>query len=497
MRVRTLLLLTALLAAASVGDADGARGRRGVVTWKPAPGEKRSEEYELTVNGVPVFVYEGRARQEMVDPPDSILTHEMGGPAERVSYALFDISERAEIVVRTKEALRTAKLWPTSAGIEPEIEGREVRFTLETPRHVTLLPNGRDVRVLHLFVGRPEKKVPRPGDPSVLYFGPGVHDVELLEIPRRKKALYIAGGGVVRAKLPPDAKGTRNEKSGLVSYGGPVILLLQKRGFRIYGRGILDGSAIPHAGKCLVHVLQSEDVSVEGILLRDSPAWNVTVDQSKNVEVSDVRILSSRLNSDGINSVGSDDVRIHDCFVRNHDDAIVVKTTHPSKPASNIRVERCTIWNDWGYAFGVTYETRAPIHDLLFRDSDVLFVRFAALGIRVCDAGHVSRITFDDVRVEDLSLAAKRFGKEPMLVSVEITKDMWGTDEEAGRISDIRFVNVTAHAWCPASTLRGQDDRHAVDGVTFKGLKVAGRCVTAPGEARISVGKHVKNLSFE
>jgi hypothetical protein len=490
------LLLITLLAAGPVA-AEGTGGRSAVVTWKPAPGEKRSEDYELTVDGVPVFVYEGRARQKMVDPPDSILTHEMGGPAEKVSYALFDLSEAAEVVVKTKEALRTAKLWPTSAGIEPEISGREVRFTIETPRHVTLLPDGSDVRVLHLFVSRPEKKAPAPGDPSVLYFGPGVHDVELLEIPRSKKALYIAGGAVVRAKLPPDAKGTRNPKSGLVSYGGPVILLLKKRGFRIYGRGILDGSAIPHAGKCLIHVLQSEDVRVEGILLRDAPAWNVTVDQSRNVEVGNVRILAARLNSDGIDSVGSEDVRIHDCFVRNKDDAIVVKTTHPEKPASNIRVERCTIWNDWGYALGVTYETRAPIHDLLFRDSDVLFARFAALGIRVCDAGHVRRVTFDDIRVEDLSIAARRFGTEPKLISVEITKDMWGTDDEAGQVSDLRFLNVTAHGWCPASLLKGLDEKHPIDGVTIRGLKVAGRTAKTPVDARISAGKHVRNLKFE
>ena len=92
----------------------------------------------------------------------------------------------------------------------------------------------------------------------------------------------------------------------------------------------------------------------------------------------------------------------------------------PAREAARIAVEQCTVWNDWGYALGVSYETRAPIHSVSFRDCDILFVRHWALGIHVVDSATIRDVRFEDIRVEDLALPARRFGHEPKLMRVAV-----------------------------------------------------------------------------
>jgi polygalacturonase len=105
--------------------------------------------------------------------------------------------------------------------------------------------------------------------------------------------------------------------------------------------------------------------------LRDAPNWNLHIAKSQDVTVEDLRIVSGRLNSDGINSVNAQRVNIRRCFVRNSDDSIAVKAVDPGSPSKDILVEDCSVWNDWGYALGATYETRSPISGVVFKGCDI------------------------------------------------------------------------------------------------------------------------------
>jgi hypothetical protein len=458
------------------------------VAWPAPPAEPPSPAYTVTVNDAPVFVYAAAVRAEILKH-DGLWTHRPGCPTQPAAFALFDTRAPVTVTVRPTRPFRTATVLPHRAGITPDVTNGCVRFTVQRPEHLTVLLDDSDRSPLHLFIGEPETDVPRPGDPGVTFFGPGVHEIETLDV-RDGQFVYLAGGAVVKARLPPGDKGTWNERWKVTFHSGTVFNVNHARGVRICGRGILDGSLIPHPGRNLIRVAESTDVRIEGIVLRDAPNWNVTVARSEDVRVTDLRIVSARLNSDGINSVNSRAVRVRRCFVRNHDDSIVVKTTEPAPAAEDIAVEDCTVWSDWGYSFGVTYETRAPVRRVAWRRCSVLYARNWCLGIHVSDSATVSDVTFADIEVAGFPRATRKgdayavLSAEPRLARFVICRDVWGRDAERGRVRDVTVDGVTVHGgrlW--GSEMHGADADHDIRGVTIRGVRLAGQHAAADAAA--------------
>lgn len=469
-----------------VGVAMGTAGE--TLRIYPAPeGEAASADYTVSVNDKPVFVYQAKVRQEIAKPPGSIWTHEVGCKAEIASLAYFDFEGVAHVAVTPARPFKSATIHPRSLGIQPSIEGQAIRFSLDTPRKLTILLDGSDKQALHLFANGLEADAPKPDDPNVLYFGPGVHKIGSTRL-KPGQRVYLAGGAVVRGQILPDEQPQLSKRTGLKHYSGAVLHLDKADGARISGRGILDGGDMPHAARSLILVANARDVMVEGIILRDSPNWNVCIHSSERVVARDLKLVSGRLNSDGINPVNSRKVEIRDCFIRNHDDSIAVKATRPEGDCADILAERCIIWNDWGYALGITYETRAPIHDVVFRDCDVLTALFAPLGVYMVDSATVSNVAFEGIRVE---------ATRDKFIRIAIGHDMWATDRQRGRIRGIRFRDVAfTGQGAPSSEIKGFDAEHLVEDVTFTNLRIGGKAIGSAAEGRFSLNPHARDVRF-
>ena len=474
-----------------------------VITWPAPAGEVASPDYTVEAGGTPLFVYPARVRAEILKN-DGLWTHKTNPTGERASFALFDIAAPVKVRVKPARAITTATVLPERAGIVPTVRDGVVEFTLDRPRHLTVLCDGDDRAALHLFAGAPETDVPRPDDPNVLYFGPGVHETHGLTL-RSGQTVYLAGGAVLRVILKPGDEGKYNEKWKVTFFNYPVFTLQKVENVTVRGRGIVDTSAIPHPGGNTFRLAGAKQVRIEGVMLRDAANWNFTIANSDDVTVRDVRIISGRLNSDGINSVNSRRVTISDCFVRNHDDSIVVKTPTPGVPAEDITVERNVVWDDWGYALGVSYETRAPIRRVRFRANDIIYARHWCLGIHLSDSATVEDIVFADTTVSDFFGAAvsdestrRQLTKEPKLIRFDISKDVWGKDEERGRIRDVTVDGVTVYGRVlPASELLGADAEHDIRGVSLKRIRLAGQPpVTAADALRLKQNEFVRDLSI-
>jgi hypothetical protein len=467
-----------------------------LVTWPAPAGEAASPDYTLAVNGNAVFVYPARVREKIEKPVGSIWTHKLGGDTEWAAFAAFDFEGSVQVEIKPARPFQTATVVPASFGVKPEIKDGVIRFTMDRPRKLTVLLDASDDRPLHLFTSTPEIEVPQRSTPNLIYFGPGVHETGPISV-KDGQTVYLAGGAIVRGVILADDKGVKNERVGLVYYPGPVINVSKAEDVRICGRGILEGSRMPHGARNLIGVSQSSDVTVEGIILRDSPNWNIVISQSKNVIASDLKLISGRLNSDGINPTNSTDVTISDCFIRNHDDSIAVKTPAPGVPSSHILAEDNIIWNDWGYALGITYETRSDISDVTFRRCHVIFTKNWVLGVHVVDSGTISGVRFEDITVENMNIAANRFRAMPKLMRVAVASDMWGTDPQRGHIKGIVFHNVAVSGTAlPPSEILGVDADHRVEDVRISGLTHNGKPVLTPAEARLKVNGFVDAVQF-
>ena len=471
-----------------------------VVTWPAPAGEPASADFELSVDGAPVFVYAARVRAEILQN-DGLWTHRPDCGSERAAFALFDTRGPIEVAVRPKRAFRTARVLPARAGIVPEIRDGVIRFELKSPQHVTVLLDDTDESPLHLLVSAPETDAPDPKDPNVLYFGPGVYEVQTVKV-RSGQTIYLAGGALVKAVLRPGEQGQYNEKWKVSFYSGRIFDVSDAEDVRICGRGILDARLVPHPGRNMIGVSSSRRVRLSGITLRDAANWNVCLTDSDDVTVENLRILSARLNSDGINSVNSRNVQVRRCFVRNHDDSIVAKATEAGKPCERICVEDCSIWCDWGYALGATYETRSPIRNVEFRRCNILSARHWCMGIHVSDSATVSGVSFRDIEVADPAPALRQQGARaclttrPKLVRLAIVADVWGHDTARGHIRDVLFdgIEVDGEAF-PSSEVLGADAGHLVENVEFRNVRLRGKpAVAGVTELGIATNEFVRGI---
>jgi polygalacturonase len=230
-------------------------------------------------------------------------------------------------------------------------------------------------------------------------------------------------------------------------------------------------------------------------VILDAPAWVVAMHNSKNVVVRNVKEICARENSDGVDICNSQDVLVEDCFLRNNDDEVCVKTVSPP-PASeskNIVVRRVVVWNDRARGLGITSETRANIAHVLFQDCDIIHDLSAggdcaALAVLVSDSGTMSDIRFEDIRCEDV---------RNTLVNCWIGADMWGHDKTRGHIKGVTFkdIRVTGSTF-PVSKLTGFDEAHVVEDVTFEHLQIQGKPIGDAQAARLQIGAHVRGVKF-
>ncbi len=379
-----------------------------VVTYPSPPGETRSGDWAVEVNGRSMFCHTVGTLN--------------GGPA---SFASFDFSGTVTIKVISTRPVNTAKALPASFGITPMVNGKEITFTLNKPRNVTIEINGGIDRALHILANPLETGAPKPGDPNVIYYGPGVHEVATLKL-TDNQTLYLAGGAILRAVIPKDEKpliehGWRDQKKY-----APFLVASAAKHVKIRGRGIIDLGLLPWLSRNTFGLSKCENLLIEGITILSAPEWVVALFECKNVTIRNVKEICKGENSDGVDICNSQDVLVEGGFYRNNDDEICVKTTlpPPAQESKNIIVRGAVIWNEHARGLGITSETRANISNVLFQDCDIIhdLGNWSCLAILVSDSGTMSNIRFEDIRIEDTQSA---------VFDCWVGADQWATTRSA------------------------------------------------------------------
>ena len=457
-----LLAVLTLQMAVSVGFAQENIGQM------PA-GEERSNDYTVQVEGRDIPVYavkvapadQGRRWKAMDDKVRSAEYF------DKAAFAYFDTGGPVVVTVTCLEPITSGKVLPSSLKIVPVIEGRRLTFSLAEPKHVTIEVNGNWVGALHLFANPPEAQAPRPDDPNVIYFGPGIHEVTGVTV-GSGKTVYVAAGAVVK---------------GMADGRGPVFTL-EGEHIVLRGRGVIDGSRCPTHSRNLL-LVRGKDITVEGIIFRDSSVWTIPIRQSDRVTVKNVKLLGYRANSDGIDVCNSRDVVIEGCFIRTLDDLIVVKTDKGQGEAHRIVARKCVLWNEVAHTLSVGAEIRDNVDDVLFEDCDVIHDKGREWTLRVfhCDAARVSNVRFENIRIEE----------SPRLISLWIGTFVWTRDEERGHIQAVTFKDICAVADSLRIELNGFDEAHAVSDVVFQDVRVNGRQLNRED---VKANTFVRNVSI-
>ncbi|MDH7569720.1 MAG: glycosyl hydrolase family 28 protein, partial [Armatimonadota bacterium] len=443
-----------MAAAASAGAA--------VVVYPAPEGYEPNPRFRVTLSGKPAHVYTARvaAEQNWVAWPAPMQSHPVG-------FCCFDMDGPVEVRVEVSGTLpRSARVRPLSKGVAAHLVGRVVTLRLDRPGNYVLELNEDVFDHLYLFANPPEKNPPRPGDPRVRYFGPGVHSPADITSLRDGETVYLAGGAVVK---------------GLIWAEGVS-------GIRIAGRGILEGTEV-RGRRNLIRCTGCRDVVIEDIILLDSPSWAIRLEECQGVTLRNVRQISYRQNSDGIDPYSSEDVTVENVFIRNYDDGVVVKAARNGPPARRIRTRGSTFITDHGTSLkvGLNETLGPPIRDVLFQDCDVLSCRGRPLGVMLNGPSCISDVRFEDIRVEESRVnpsVAREAGRDvPCFIVCFVEKgNKYLSNYTPGCIRQVLFRDVTylgrPGATFPEIRMAGWSEASSVAEVTLENVRVLHTVVT-------------------
>lgn len=456
-------------------------------------------EYRLKVDGREVEV---RACRVSAIPINQVWPGYQR-PADQTDTAYFAAWEMpkgaVEVEITADREVGTVEVTPASAGIEPRVSGRRIRFTLDAPRNVSVEIDGTH-RALHLFANPAEEEIPRAGEPGVRYYGPGYHEAGIVRLESGER-VYVAPGAVVS--------------------GG--FYAVDARDITISGRGVIDQSRYERGSGSIVGFSGCRNVKVEGVILCDASMWCCTFFGCDSVEVDNVKIVGQwRYNSDGIDVVNSSRVRVRNCFVRSFDDALVVKGMKRNLgepelieishlPVEDVLFENCTVWCDWGHALEIGAETCAPyIRNVVYRGIDIVRTSFVAMSILHGDGAPVRDILYEDIRLNiDPHTPSPVFqtsrgevyedagGFVPMLFEAIINKDMlWAQDALAGDVEGVTYRNISVTGPEPTSLVKGLDAEHRIRGLVVENLRFNGEPVRDAVRAGIDIEQHADPVTF-
>jgi hypothetical protein len=208
-----------------------------------------------------------------------------------------------------------------------------------------------------------------------------------------------------------------------------------------------------------------ENVTLDGVIFRDSPSWTIRFGDCDGVLVHGITILNNLLipNSDGVHCTTSRNIRISDCDIRAGDDAVIVtgfgdedgappKTFEPNTDyplretgnrtgfAENVTVTNCVLQSrSAGIRVGYGNNT---IRNCVCQNI-VIYGSNRGIGVFSRDRGSIGNILFSDIIIGNRLHSGHWWGKgEPIHVSA-IPQD---GKIPCGKISNVRFRNVIARS---------------------------------------------------
>ncbi len=310
------------------------------------------------------------------------------------------------------------------------------------------------------------------GTGKTLLFPAGTYKSGSLSIPSNTN-IYLSAGAVIKGVdeiSAFDFKDNIKPKS--------FIRIKDATNVTISGRGVIDANGrilrdkyADTARMRLILVLNSRNIAIDGIFVRDPGSWNTHILNSENVTIRNVKMLNDidLSNTDGFDPDASKFVLIENCFAYCSDDNVAVKITGTSgylQNTENITVRGCVFLTKKS-SLKVGTESRGDvIRNVLFEDNDVV-ESDRGMSLYCADGALFEAISYINNRFEDNYPDAKRCG-----INFTITKR--NPDSKPGIMKDILIRDCSfVHPFPNASEISGFDETHRI-GVSIDNLKVGG-----------------------
>ncbi len=237
----------------------------------------------------------------------------------------------------------------------------------------------------------------------------------------------------------------------------------------------------------LLRFVNSSNVKIKDIRLRQPAAWTCHFYQSHDVIVDNVSIYShANQNNDGIDLDSSFNVEIKNCTIDTGDDAVCFKTTSPL-PTHHIKVQNCNLKSEWGaLKFGT--ESMGDFYNIEINDCQINDTRGGGIKILSVDGANIHDIQIENINMNNVDM--------PIFIRLgERLRTYRNADKQTvGSISEISIKNVIAttrnikesRISPPTGIFMTGTPDHKIGKVTLENI-----AITLPGKGLISDLKEV------
>lgn len=393
---------------------------------------------------------------------------------EKMSFTSFDCSFDApvEISIVPKTSRKFAEVRPRNCNIAFSFDGKELRVRMTKPEKISVEFDGDLYHNLFIFANTPAEK---PDCANLITFEKGAYNIGELRL-SSGQTLWIDGDATLFGHITAEGEN-----------------------IRILGRGVLCGAELNHDVDSdrphLLCVRNSSFVNVEDIILTDSPAWTLVTDKSDHVTVKNLKQICHNANSDGFDICGTSHVLIEDCFIRNWDDSISLK----SFGGDNIDIicRNTVMWADRAHNMLIGPEAQTGKHN---RFKDILFENITVLEHREYSdvfQGVMAIFCADDAEFENITWR-----------NIIIERMTYG------RVFDFRYVTLFAEtigASCKNITVEnvecyapvllrcrvlGADETHPMENVLIRNVKICGKSLAA-GDPVLEINGYNNGVTVE
>lgn len=426
--------------------------KNSVITYPRAEGLTLASEYSLTANDVAIDLYS-----------ISVNNNHSFSSNPKLSTApvgMFEMTGPVTLNLTVPTAATSAVVRPVGKGVVPTVSGTTVTFTVTEPGYYSVELDGDEKNAVILFIDEPH--VAPTGNVTVK--AAGLYENVNITV-EDGETLYLAPGAVIQGKI------------------------LLKSNAKVCGRGIIDGSCytswLDSYARLPIELWESTNTSVEEIFILNPNAWALQIQNSSNITVDNVKVITSRPNGDGFSLQSSHDVEITNCFLRTWDDTLVVKNY--GLPASyNISFKDCVLWNDLAQSMEIGYETNKAgnpnpvIHDILFENITV---------IHGCDGAVVSIHNSDNAEIYDINyknIVVEHFKTFKFIdMNNNISGNWSNVKDDRGTIHDVTVDGLTLLDGRFGGTIDATEG--AISNVKLMNLNFLGKKITTAADAKLTL----------
>ncbi len=257
-----------------------------------------------------------------------------------------------------------------------------------------------------------------------------------------------------------DAVGQERGKAFLLSY--------RKKNIRISGKGTINGNGAKFTDPrpFLLRIIESENISLEGVTFKDAAAWCLHICSSAYVDIRGVKI-DTRVNenNDAIDIDGSRYVKIEDCDINSGDDALCMKST-TLNPCEYVTISNCRVSSGWG-AFKIGTESVGDIRHISIENCHFYDVTGGGIKIVPSDGSNVEDISIKNITMVNCTGPIFIVNGERLRRYAGIGRDTYST------IKNVTIENITADV--VRAPVRGfyfgEVWGHAIGGIVISGTK--------------------------